>query len=373
MYDEKPRILRPAFPAGKRVIVISDIHANLPYFKALLEKIRFSADDILILDGDFLEKGPDSLGTLRFVMELTKQGNVWPVLGNCDEWPLIFLRHPEGNEHMKRYFRRRRYGFLYEMLLALGIDPLAVERPSEVLPVVEKAFPEEWAFLRALPHAIETEHFIFVHAGMNGALPLEENHFRELTTRDAFLQEGQKFDKWIVTGHWPVVLYGEGIVCANPIICEQQHIICLDGGCVLKDDGQLNALILPDISCADADKFTSVYYDPFPTAEVLESQAAGERFWYIRWGDNEVQVLSRGEEFSRCRHLRTGYEMDILTKYLYSPEAITTCNDCTDYLLPLEKGDTVSIIETTSRGYFVKHNGVSGWYCGKLKGEGNAR
>ena len=31
-------------------------------------------------------------------------------------------------------------------------------------------------------------------------------------------------------------------------------------------------------------------------------------------------VLERGEEFSRCRHVCTGYEMDILTKYLFTGE-----------------------------------------------------
>ena len=65
MFGEAPRISRPDFPAGKRVLVISDIHGNLPYLKGLLEKTGFCRDDILILDGDFLEKGPDSIGTMH--------------------------------------------------------------------------------------------------------------------------------------------------------------------------------------------------------------------------------------------------------------------------------------------------------------------
>ena len=70
--------------------------------------------------------------------------------------------------------------------------------------------------------------------------------------------------------------------------------------------------------------------------------------------------------FSRCVHVRTGYELDILTKNLYGESGEVRCNDCTDYVLPLEAGDEVSVVETTSRGYFVKHNGVSGWYGGEL-------
>ena len=100
---------------------------------------------------------------------------------------------------------------------------------------------------------------------------------------------------------------------------------------------------------------------------MLSDQAEGGHSYYIRWGDSRVQVLERGAEFSHCRHVRTGYEMDILTKYLFEPGEFTDCNDCTDYVLPLHAGDKVSVVEETSRGYFVKHNGVSGWYFGALE------
>ena len=367
MFGKPARIMRPVLPEDRRVIVISDIHGNLPYLKGLLKKIRYCKEDILILDGDFLEKGPDSLGTLRYIMELAKSGMVLPLLGNCDEWQMVFHLGNDGDAHIQRYFRKRRYGLLFEMLSGMGIDPTEEEHVSALLPEVERTYPEEWHFMCDLPHAIETEKFVFVHAGMDGSRPLEENLAEELTAREAFLLEGQHFDKWIVTGHRPVVLYGENIVNANPIIDEEHHILCLDGGCVLKDDGQLNALILPDILCDDASCFSCAAYDAFPTAVALDDQEPGAHSYYIRWGDSLVQVLRRGEEFSRCRHVRTGYEMDILTKYLFEEKTFTDCNDCTDYILPLRAGEKISIVERTSRGVFAKHNGVSGWYYGRWK------
>ena len=199
---------------------------------------------------------------------------------------------------------------------------------------------------------------------MHADKPLEEHRPGELVKYDNFLSHDDRFSKWVVVGHWPVVLYGENIVNANPVIDRERKIISIDGGCVLKDDGQLNALIIPR---EDSEKFSWVSYDPFPTATVLDDQPGGGRSYYIRWGDSEVQVLRRGEEFSLCRHVRTGYEMEILTKYLFTDEEITGCNDCTDYVLPLRAGDTVSIVERTSRGWFVKHDGVSGWYFGALR------
>ena len=219
------------------------------------------------------------------------------------------------------------------------------------------------AFLESLPQAIETEHYIFAHAAVRPDKPLRAHSVDELTRCDAFLQQGWRFDKWVIVGHYPVVLYGRDTVCANPVIDRDSHIISIDGGCVLKDDGQLNALVIPFEGSED---FDFVAYDDFPVMTVQQAQAPSARSYYIRWGDNRVQVLRRGEEFSLCRHVRTGYEMEILTKYLYSDGEFTDCNDCTDDVLELERGDRVSVIERTSRGFFVKHKGRSGWYFGEL-------
>ena len=365
MNKQRARIAKLNIEAGRRILVISDVHANVPYLEGALKKAGFCRNDELIIDGDFLEKGKESLRTLRIVMDLCRLGNTHALCGNCDDWYDIFL--PEwddsNDEHILRYMLWRKSGLLWDMCNAAGIDPFEMEDFTSVKWQLFRAFPEEWAFLRDLPHAIEAGRFVFTHAGMRPDKPLEEHCVEELDRVPAFLNSGRRFDRWVVVGHWPVVLYGEDKVCANPIIDRDKHIVSIDGGCVLKDDGQLNCLIIPD---RDSEDFSWVAYDPFPVKTVLDDQAGSERSYYIRWGDSSVQVLERGEEFSRCRHVRTGYEMDILTKYLFSPGQTTDCNDCTDYALPLKEGDRVSVIEETSRGYFVKHEGISGWYYGRL-------
>ena len=58
-------VIHPPFPPDRRVIAISDIHGNLPFFDALLKQIALTQEDILVLDGDMLEKGRDSLPLLR--------------------------------------------------------------------------------------------------------------------------------------------------------------------------------------------------------------------------------------------------------------------------------------------------------------------
>lgn len=365
MSDRPARIQSWQIPQGRRILVVSDIHGNLPYFKGLLQKLDFSDRDELVINGDFLEKGQESLNTLRYIIQLSRRGNVHTICGNCDGWDYIFRadRAPEMDERTFDYVLYRKRGLLWDMMNAAGIDPFEIEGLGEIKQQLRRAFEPEWAFISGLPHAIETEKFIFAHAGMNPDKPLRQHQPHELYKVDFFLNQGLRFDRWVIVGHEPVVLYGENKVCANPIIDRQSHIVSIDGGCVLKDDGQLNALIIPD---ADSEEFSFASYDPFPTAIALDGQEESPRSYYIRWGDSSVRVLERGEEFSRCRHVRTGYEMDILTKYLYSGEEYCDCNDCTDYLLPVKAGDELRIVERSSRGVFAKLNGVSGWYKGRI-------
>lgn len=365
MSDRPARILNWRIPKGRRILVVSDIHGNLPYLKGLLEKLDFSDNDELVIDGDFLEKGEQSLGTLQYIMQLSRRGNVHTICGNCDGWDTVFSpdRPPQMDEYTFEYVLERKRGLLWDMMNAAGIDPFELECLGDIKAQLWKRFQPEWEFLASLPHAIETEKFIFAHAGMSDDKPLRQHQPHELYKVDFFLKLGRRFDKWVIVGHEPVVLYGDDKVCANPVIDRDSRIISIDGGCVLKDDGQLNALIIPD---ADSEDFGFAAYDSFPTAIALDDQPEGERSFYIRWGDSGVRVLERGEEFSRCRHVRTGYEMDILTKYLFSAGEYCDCNDCTDYLLPVKAGDELRIVERTSRGVFAKLNGVSGWYRGRI-------
>lgn len=344
----------------QRVIAVSDIHGNLPYLKGLLAKLNFGGNDLLIVVGDFLEKGEHSLETLRFLMELSGQGRAQVLLGNCDGWHDIF-DSDGGDEHIRYYLTKKKRGLLWDMLCEQGIDPCTLTSLAERKPLLSGAYAKEFAFLRALPQIIETPMAVFAHAALSDALPLTQQPYEAVLRCDAFWKTGRRFPRWVVVGHWPVVLYHENIVDANPILDEEAHIISIDGGCVLKDDGQLNAVIFEN------GNIRTEYYDDFPRFRVKTAQAEGERSYYIRWGDSTVEVLERGEEFSLCRHVRTGYELRILTKFLFTDERITGCNDCTDRVLPLAPGDIVSVTEKTSEGFLVKHNGVSGWYCGELE------
>lgn len=364
MYD-RPACVRPLdIPDGRRILVISDIHGNMEYFRGLLEKVGFCEEDELIIDGDFLEKGKNSLEVLRLIMSLEAKGNTHAIMGNCDDWGAIFTETGPWMDHIMHYVNYRQSGLLWDMMREQGDDPAQIHDFAVYRRKLKDNYGAEFEFLKNLPQALYTDKFVFAHAAVYPDRPLEEHRVKDLLRCDRFMDLDITSDRWIVVGHTPVMLYLEDRVCANPIIDRRRHIISIDGACVLKDDGQLNCLIIPD---KNSEAFDFAAYDPFPTAKVRSAQSGSKRSCYIRWGDSRVKVLRRGGEFSRCRHIRTGYEMDILTKYLFCDEEETECNDCTDYVLRLEAGDEVSIVERTSRGYFVKHKGTSGWYFGELE------
>ena len=62
--------------------LMSDIHGYFIPFLQILEKIRFTDANRMVILGDLVAKGPDSLGLLRFVME---HKNILALRGNHEQ------------------------------------------------------------------------------------------------------------------------------------------------------------------------------------------------------------------------------------------------------------------------------------------------
>ena len=96
-------VIRPEIAPGRRVLAISDIHGNLPFLKGVLAKADYvPGEDVLVLVGDLLEKGLESLATLRYIMELSRQGTVYALCGNCDHIDRVFLEGRPGADEDRR-------------------------------------------------------------------------------------------------------------------------------------------------------------------------------------------------------------------------------------------------------------------------------
>ncbi|MDE7223137.1 MAG: metallophosphoesterase, partial [Acetatifactor sp.] len=112
---------------GQRLLVVSDIHGHLDRFIQLLRRMHYSGDDILVLVGDLIEKGPESLRVVQYVMDLARQHPVYVSMGNVDLGRLLKTDDdsPEGVEEWAGFLdwaQRVWGGSLYhEMLADMGV------------------------------------------------------------------------------------------------------------------------------------------------------------------------------------------------------------------------------------------------------------
>lgn len=70
----------------KKIAVLSDIHGNLPALQAVTADIEAWGPDIVVVDGDIVNRGPRSLACLRFVLEKQRRAGWRPVRGNHEEY-----------------------------------------------------------------------------------------------------------------------------------------------------------------------------------------------------------------------------------------------------------------------------------------------
>ena len=355
-------VIRPQFPSNRRVIAVSDIHGNLPFFQALMDQIRLSPEDILVLVGDMLEKGQDSLALLRHLMELPRTHTVYPLCGNCDGLVHRFFETDELDEHFfSVYLPQHPESTLRQMAREGGFEQL--EDLPRLREDLRRAFPRERAWLASLPTILETEHLVFVHGGIPSLERMEELDRWRCMKNDDFLGQGRSFPKWVIVGHWPVTLYDPNIPSAAPILLRDRKIASIDGGCVLKLDGQLNALILPS---EDSEEFSWDAFDGLPVAVALDGQSPSSDSVNVRWGRSGLELLEKGEDTSLCRHLETGRVLPILNRYLRRGPNGLWCEDSTDYALPVSPGDRLTVVASTSQGYLCKKEGRTCWYYGRF-------
>jgi len=63
---------------------MSDIHGHAENFLRVLQKAGYGGDDVLVIAGDLIDKGPESLRTVRMVMALAEKRPVYFSMGNVD-------------------------------------------------------------------------------------------------------------------------------------------------------------------------------------------------------------------------------------------------------------------------------------------------
>lgn len=216
----------------RRTFVIGDIHGCKSSLLALLEQINPDQQhDFVIILGDFINRGPDSRGTIDLILELRKVYRNFIVLrGNHEQMFLDYLNGRDQQLFLRVGGR--------EMLASYGIaqsfgNNFAYDSATW-LP------PSHRSLLVDLPSCYENEHGIYVHAGLQPGVHLtQQSQEWLLWARQDFIDSNHDFGKPVIFGHTPF---------SSPLVTPYK--IGIDTGAVY--GGSLTCLILPE------QKFVSV-------------------------------------------------------------------------------------------------------------------
>ena len=224
----------PAIPPGERVYAVGDIHGRLDLFEALVaaidadDRTAAPAETTIILLGDLVDRGPASAGVIALARSLMERRKVRILAGNHEEMFLRSFRDIEMFRHFLRHGGR-------ETILSYGIDKNRFIRATleEAQALMCEAVPaEDIAFLESFEDMITVGDYLFVHAGIDPRVPIEDQKRHDLRwIREPFLSHAAP--------HGPVVVHGHTI-CDAPE--DLGNRIGIDTGAFMT--GRLTALAL---------------------------------------------------------------------------------------------------------------------------------
>lgn len=199
-------------PTG-RILIISDIHGYLKTLKALIQQIKLTKNDQLFFVGDYIDRGPDSLGVLDYMINLIQEGyNIYPVRGNHEQTLL------------NNYFNFKRFKIYAAEFDEDEIDDEQIEKYIN--------------FVSNLPIYYKIENIIIVHAGINFKSEDPFSDFQAMMTIRASDIPEKDFEYRIIHGHTILKLSD----IESNILSENQ-VLNLDNGCYYRlEEGYGNLL-----------------------------------------------------------------------------------------------------------------------------------
>ena len=226
----------PRVPKGRRVYAVGDVHGRSDLFKSLIEATEEDirdgeADGIeaeIVLLGDLVDRGPDSAGVIELAREWAKRRKVHVLWGNHEEMFMSSFEEKDILRHFLRHGGR-------ETLLSYGVDRKVFTKATldEIQQMMGEVVPKKHRkFISGFEDMVQLGDYLFVHAGIEPGVPLEEQKKRSLRwIREPFLS----YEK----SHGLVVVHGHTI---TDEVVDNGNRIGIDTGAY--SSGRLTALVL---------------------------------------------------------------------------------------------------------------------------------
>lgn len=202
-----------------RILTISDPHGCYDKLVELLEKVKYNSnEDKLILLGDYVDRGKDSMKTLLLVGDLVDNGAI-ALEGNHDNMFKQLIK----DDCLFQALTSEYYIELGTSITVKDYYKLDLKSKQRIENILDKLIPY-----------YTYDNYIFVHGGVNVNIPLEDNEPQQLMwLREEFYNNKAYVDKKIIFGHTPTCL-----LCNDPYKrtiwrdTKFNDKICIDCACV---------------------------------------------------------------------------------------------------------------------------------------------
>ena len=224
--------------SNQKYFVVGDVHGEFERLKEILKHWK-KDQERLVFVGDLADRGPKSKDSFLLAKALVEEYQGIYVLGNHEELFLRWLEHP--NDMFDLYRRNGGEATINSLLDANLTSLVEVEAAADY---IKTHYGDLIEFLKERPRYVETEDYIFVHAGVN----LDLDDWRKsdpdefIWIREAFHDAKNTSGKAIVFGHTPIQYLPDN-KGANHIWVSDQKI-GIDGGAVF--GGVLHGVVLSD-------------------------------------------------------------------------------------------------------------------------------
>lgn len=179
--------------------VIGDVHGKAGMLEDLLK--TWDGQTQLLFLGDLIDRGEDSHRVLEMVKDLVDNQGAICLSGNHEYMFLTWLDDPEESYD---HYRRNGGDTTINSILGRPLDA-PVDGVEDAKRVAAEA-ADLVEFIRQMPFVVETDKYIFVHAGID--LTLDDWHettdYKKVWLRKPFHGAENHTGKTIVFGHTPV-------------------------------------------------------------------------------------------------------------------------------------------------------------------------
>ncbi|MCH4887339.1 hypothetical protein EZV73_07140 [Acidaminobacter sp. JC074] len=338
-----------------KIVVISDVHGHKDHLDMLLRKLQLDEDDILIILGDFINRGRDSLKTYEYIKNLSKRKNTYVLKGNHEYFIHTCIKDKDKIERLHDFLKEEYYETIVGSVLDESDHNIHTITSDELLDYFDSH--EVVAYLESLPIYLRADGHVFVHGGYDESFK-EEGKFLKYDFYNDL--SGINKDK-IVVGHWPASNLRFHDLSNVPYFNDEKNIIFVDGGLGVKKTGELNALIISKEN-GKIEYTYDQYHDFIEGTIIMEHAFKHEPLVYVNFPHYQFEFIEKGKEMSLCKHSHSGMVFHVFNGLLYEEDGKYRLK--TNYInrfLDLKVGDQVYVCECFEDCVLVKYKDVFGW------------